>query len=52
LFETCESFAQIKELDESGLFLTDLNQFDGGGEILITDLQHKEVLSKAFEAVI
>ncbi len=41
----------MKNLSDTGLFLTDLNQFDGGAEILVTDLQHSEVLSKAFEAV-
>ena len=40
--------AQLKDI---GLYLNDLNKFDGSAEMLVTDLQHSDKLQKAFDLV-
>lgn len=34
-----------------GLYLNDLNRFDGSGEMLVIEEQHNQQLQKAFVAV-
>jgi hypothetical protein len=40
--------AQLKEI---GLYLNDLNKYDGTPEILVTELQHSDQLQVALDAV-
>ena len=39
------------EMQQVGLYLNDLNKFDGSAEMLVTELQHHSQLQKAFNAV-
>jgi hypothetical protein len=41
----------MDQLHEIGLYLNDLNKFDGSAEMLVTELQHGDQLQKAFDAV-
>ena len=41
----------MEHLSCVGLYLNDLNKFDGSAEMLVTELQHHAQLQKAFEAV-
>lgn len=41
----------MDHLSEVGLYLTDLNRFDGSAEMLVTEMQHNSQLQKAFEMV-
>ena len=41
----------MHELHDIGLYLNDLNKFDGSAEMLVTELQHNDQLQKAFDAV-
>jgi hypothetical protein len=48
------TFYRLKSVDEMcelGLFLNDLNSFDGTCEMLVTELQHNNQLQKAIEKV-
>jgi hypothetical protein len=39
------------QMHQVGLYLNDLNKFDGSAEMLVTELQHHDQLQKAFETV-
>lgn len=41
----------MEQMSKVGLYLNDLNKFDGSAEILVTELQHNSQLQKAFETV-
>jgi hypothetical protein len=41
----------MEQLQEIGLYLNDLNRFDGSAEILVTELQHSDQLNFALNAV-
>lgn len=41
----------MEQLEEIGLYLNDLNKYDGTAEMLVTELQHSDQLRKAFDAV-
>jgi guanylate cyclase len=41
----------MEQLQEIGLYLNDLNKFDGSAEILVTELQHSDQLTVALNAV-
>ena len=41
----------MDEMQQVGLYLNDLNKFDGSAEMLVTELQHHSQLQKAFNAV-
>lgn len=41
----------MEEMHEVGIYLNDLNQFDGSAGIMVTEMQHNENLKKAFEEV-
>ena len=41
----------MEELANVGLYLNDLNKFDGSAEMMVTELQHSTQLQKQFAAV-
>jgi hypothetical protein len=41
----------MEEMQRVGLYLNDLNKFDGSAEWLVTEMQNNSKLQKAFEAV-
>jgi len=41
----------MEEMQNVGLYLNDLNKFDGSAEWLVTEMQNNSKLQKAFEAV-
>lgn len=38
-------------MSKFGLYLNDLNKFDGSAEMLVTEMQHQAQLQKAYETV-
>ena len=45
------SLNSIEDMANVGLYLNDLNRFDGSGEMLVIEEQHNQQLQKAFVAV-
>ena len=41
----------MDQMHKIGLYLNDLNRYDGSGEMLVTELQHNKHLQSAFDAV-
>ena len=41
----------MEEMSKFGLYLNDLNKFDGSAEMLVTEMQHQAQLQKAYETV-
>ncbi|RNA21511.1 soluble guanylate cyclase 88E-like isoform X1 [Brachionus plicatilis] len=39
----------MEEMSKFGLYLNDLNKFDGSAEMLVTEMQHEAQLQKAYE---
>jgi hypothetical protein len=46
-----QSLSSMEEMQKVGLYLNDLNKFDGSAEWLVTEMQNNSKLQKAFEAV-
>ena len=41
----------MEEMSEIGIYLNDLNRFDGSAEMMVTEMQHNETLKKQFAEV-
>lgn len=41
----------LEDMTNVGLYINDLNRFDGSGEMLIVEEQHNQQLEKAFQTV-